>query len=160
MLPLEQRQSLVDQGQDINAHGLILLLHLDSLVELLNSLGVVLLVEQKLTIVVVNVRDLLEVLDRPAESGHGRRNRAHLVLCHTELDVREDERPVKVDRLLVILGGLGELTQDEVELSTVVVDVGVVLVVGDGELKVVCSSVLVSYAVVSSTVQNISMDMR
>jgi hypothetical protein len=59
--------------------------------------------------------------------------------------VRVDERPVKVDGLLVVLGGLGELTQDEVELGTVVVDVGVILVVGDGELEVISSGILVSY---------------
>jgi hypothetical protein len=58
--------------------------------------------------------------------------------------VRVDERTVEVDGLLVILGGLGELTQDEVQLGAVVVDVGVILVVGDGELEVIRSGVLVS----------------
>ena len=148
MLPLEQSQSLVDQGEDVDAHGLALLLHLDGLVELLDSLGVVLLVEQKLTVVVVYIRNLLEVLDRPAEGSHGGGNGAHLVLGDTELDVREDEGAVEVDRLLVVLGGLGELTQDEVELSAVVVDIGVILVVGDGELEVVGGSILVSCSTV------------
>jgi hypothetical protein len=58
--------------------------------------------------------------------------------------VRVDERTVEVDGLLVILGGLGELTQDEVQLGAVVVDVGVILVVGDGELEVIRSGILVS----------------
>lgn len=68
--------------------------------------------------------------------------------------MREDEGPVEVDRLLVVLGGLGELSQNEVELGTVVVDVRVILVVGDGELEVVCGSVLVSYNRVRSEIQD------
>jgi len=148
MLPLEQSQSLVDQGQDVDAHGLALFLHFDGLVELLDGLGEVLLVEQKLTVVVVHVRYVLEVLDRPAESSHGGGHGAHLVLGHTELDVRENEGAVEVDRLLVVLGGLGELAQDEVELGAVVVDIGVILVVGDGKFEVIGSSILVSCSTV------------
>lgn len=56
-----------------------------------------------------------------------------------------DECTVKVNRLLVVLGGFRELSEDEVELSTVVVDVGVILVVGNGELKVISGGILVSY---------------
>lgn len=70
LLPLEQSKSLVNQGQDIDTHGFALLLHLDGLVELLDGLGVVLLVEQKLTVVVVHIGDVLEVLNCPSESGH------------------------------------------------------------------------------------------
>lgn len=144
MLPLEQSKSLVDQRQNIDAHGVALLLLLNGLFELLNSFGVVLLVEQKLTIVVVYIGNVLKVLHRSAERGHGGGNGAHLVLSDAKLDVREDEGTVKINGLLVILGSLSELLQDEVQLSTVVVDVRVVLVVGDGELEVISGSILVS----------------
>jgi hypothetical protein len=70
LLPLEQSQSLVDQGKNIHAGNTLLLLHLDSSLELLNSFRVLLLVKQQLTIVVVDVRNLLKVLDTAAESGH------------------------------------------------------------------------------------------
>lgn len=153
LLPLEEGQSLVDKGQDVNTHGLAQLLHLNGLVELLNSLGVVLLVEKQLAVVVVNIRDFLEILHRAAESSHGRGNGAHLVLSHTELNVRVDERPVEVNGLLVVLGGLGELSQDEVELGAVVIDIGVILVVSNCELEVIGGSVLVSYWAVSDEVQ-------
>ena len=144
MLPLEQGKGLVDQRQHVDAHGLALLLHLNGLVKLLNGLRVVLLVQEKLAIVVVHVGNILEVLDGSTEGGHCRSNGAHLVLCHTKLDVREDERTVQVNRLLVVLGGLGELAQDEVELSTVVVNVRLVLVVSDSSLEIVGSSILVT----------------
>lgn len=145
MLPLEQGKRLVDQRQNIDTHGLDLLLHVDGLVELLNGLGEVLLVEQELTVVVVDIRDLLKVLQRSPESSHGGRNRAHLVLGHTKLDVGVDESTVDVNRLLVVLGSFCKLSEDEVELSTVVVDVGVILVVGNGELEVISGGILVSY---------------
>lgn len=145
MLPLEQGKRLVDQRQNIDTHGLDLLLHVDGLVELLNGLGEVLLVEQELTIVVVDIGDLLKVLQRSPEGSHGGCNRAHLVLSHTKLDVGVDECTVKVNRLLVVLGGFCKLPENEVELSTVVVDVGVILVVGNGELKVISGGILVSY---------------
>ena len=145
MLPLEQGKGLVDQGQNIDTHGLDLLLHVDRLVELLNGLGEVLLVKQEFTVVVVNVRHVFKVLDRSSEGGHGGRNGAHLVLCHTQLDVGVDESPVKVNRLLVVLGCFRKLPEDEVELSTVVVDIRVILVVVDSDFKVIRSGVLVSY---------------
>lgn len=145
VLPLEQGKRLVDQGQNVDTHRLDLLLHVDGLVELLNGLGEVLLVEQELTVVVVDVRDLLKVLERSPKSSHGGRNRAHLVLGHTELDVGVDECTVKVNRLLVVLGGFRKLSEDEVELSTVIVNVGVILVVGNGELEVISGGILVSY---------------
>jgi hypothetical protein len=59
--------------------------------------------------------------------------------------VREDEGTVEIDRLLVVLGGFGKFTEDEVKLGAVVVDVGVILVVRDGELEVVSSGILVTY---------------
>jgi len=62
VLPLEQGKGLVDQRQNIDTHGLDLLLHVDGLVELLNSLGEVLLVEQEFTVVVVDIGDILKVL--------------------------------------------------------------------------------------------------
>jgi hypothetical protein len=62
--------------------------------------------------------------------------------------VRENEGAVEVDRLLVVFSGLGELAQDEMKLGAVVVDVGIILVMSDGKLKVVGSSILVSYSTV------------
>jgi hypothetical protein len=91
LLPLEQSQSLVDERQDVDAHRLVLLLHLHGLVKLLNGLRVVLLVQQELAVVVVHIGNVLEVLDRSAEGSHGGCNRAHLVLRHTELNVGVDE---------------------------------------------------------------------
>jgi hypothetical protein len=46
--------------------------------------------------------------------------------------VREDEVAVEVDRLLVVLLRLGELALDEVQLGTVVEDVGVLGILGQG----------------------------
>lgn len=65
-------------------------------------------------------------------------------MCDTELDVGEDEGAVEVNGLLVVLGGFGELAEDEVKLGTVVVDIGVVLVVVDGELEVIGGGLLVT----------------
>lgn len=56
-----------------------------------------------------------------------------------------DKGTVEVNRLLVVLGGFRKLPKDEVELSTVVVDVGVILVVSDSEFEVIRRGVLVSY---------------
>lgn len=136
LLPLEQSKGLVDQGQDIHAQRLSRLLHLHSSVELLNSLLELLLVEQELTIVVIHIRHLLEVLHAATEGGHGRGDASHLVLSDTELDVRENEVLVEIDGLLVVLGGLGELPKDEVELSTVVVNIRIVRVLAHGLLEV------------------------
>lgn len=146
VLPLEQGKSLVDQGQDVNTHRLALLLHLHGLVELLNCLREVLLVEEKFTVVVVDIGHFFKVLHGSSEGGHGGRNGAHLVLRNTKLNVGVDESTVEVDGFLVILSSLGELSEDEVKLGAVVVDVGVILVVGDGELEVVGSGVLVSFS--------------
>lgn len=144
MLPLEQGQSLVDQREDIDSHGLAVLLHFHRLVELLDGLREVLLVKQQLTVVVVDIRHILEVLGRASERSHGGSDGSHFVLRHTQLDVRVDEAAVKINRLLVVLGRLCKLSEDEVQLRTVVVDVRVILVVRNRELKVIRSSILVS----------------
>lgn len=139
LLPLEEGERLVDEREDVHSAALLadnLLLHLDGGLELLDSLLVLLLVEQKLTIVVVDVALVAEVLNAAAEGGHGRGNGAHLVLCDAKLDVREDELGVEVDGLLVVGCGHGELGKDEVKLSAVVEDVGVIGVVLDGKLEV------------------------
>lgn len=150
MFPLEQSQRLVDQRQHVDAHGLDLLLHIHRLVELLNGLVEVLLVEQEFTVVVVHIRHLFKVLHRTAERGHSRGNRAHLVLRHSQLDVRVDKGAVEVDRLLVVLGRFGVLPEDEVQLGPVVVDIRVVLVLIDGQFKVIRSGILVSYILLLS----------
>lgn len=62
LLPLENTKSLVDQRQHIDCSRLSLALHLNSLVELLDSSLVILLVEQKLTVVVVYIRHCFELL--------------------------------------------------------------------------------------------------
>ena len=139
LLPLEEGKGLVDERQDVHSAALLadnLLLHLNGSLELLDSLLVLLLVKQKLTVVVVDVALVTEVLDAAAEGGHGGGNRAHLVLCNTKLNVREDELRVEVDRLLVVGGGHGEFREDEVELGAVVEDVGVVGVVLNSKLEV------------------------
>lgn len=151
MLPLEKSESLVYQRKDVNPHRFALLLHLDCLVELLDGLSEVLLIKEQFTEVVVDIRNVLKGLHRPSEGGHGRCHGAHLVLRHTQLDVRVDEAAIEVDRLLVVLRGIGELAQDEVELGTVIVDIGIVLVMSNGKLEVIRCSVLVSCALSAAT---------
>lgn len=68
--------------------------------------------------------------------------------------MRENKGAVEVDRLLVVLSGLGELAQDEMELGAVVVNIGIILVVSDGKLEVVGSSILVSYSTVREAFRN------
>lgn len=51
----------------------------------------------------------------------------------------EDEVTVQVDRFLVVLLCLGELALDEMKLCAVVVDVGVVGVLGEGGGKILLS---------------------
>jgi hypothetical protein len=57
--------------------------------------------------------------------------------------VREDEVFVEVDGLLVVLCGFAEFGLDEVELGAVVVDVGVVLVLGEGRFEICLSGLRV-----------------
>jgi hypothetical protein len=100
LLPLEESKGLVDERQNVHSSALLandLLLHLNGGLELLDGLLVLLLVEQELTVVVVNIALVAEVLDATAEGSHGRGDRSHLVLCDTELNVREDELRVEVD---------------------------------------------------------------
>lgn len=63
LLPLEEGKSLVNQRQNINSHRLALLLHLHSLVKLFDGLAIVLLVEEKLSVVVVDIGNVLKVFD-------------------------------------------------------------------------------------------------
>lgn len=144
LLPLEQCQRLVDERQHVHATSTLadsLALHLNSSLELLNSLLVFLLVEEKLSVVVVDIALVSEVLDTSSESRHAASNGTHLVLCDTKLDVGEDEVTVEVNRFLVVGRGGAEFGKDEVELSTVVVDVRVLCVVRSGVFKIFGSGI-------------------
>jgi len=144
LLPLKQRERLVDQRQHVHPQRLRGLLHVDRRVKLLNRLLVLLLIEQQLPVVIVHVWHFVEVLDRAAEGRHGRGDGAHLVLRDAELDVREDEVLVELDRLLVVFGRFGEFAEDEVELGAVVVDIWVVFVLLRRLLKVIGCGVFVT----------------
>jgi hypothetical protein len=77
LLPLEERKCLVDEREDVHSAALLannLLLHLDGSLELLDRLLVLLLVEQQLTVVVVDIALVAKVLDATAEGSHGRRD--------------------------------------------------------------------------------------
>ena len=50
--------------------------------------------------------------------------------------MREDKVLVQVDGFLVVLGSFGELVQDEVELSPVVIDIRVLVVLFFGFFEV------------------------
>lgn len=113
LLPLEKRQGLVDEGKDVHAQRLGLLLHLHGRIELLDRLLVLLLVEQQLSVVVVHIWHLAEVLGASSEHSKCRGDGSHLVLRDSELDVREDKVSVKINGLLVVFGCVGELAQDE-----------------------------------------------
>lgn len=147
MLPLEDSESLVDEREDVNAHGLALLFHFHSLVELFDRLREVLLVKEELAVVIVDIGHVLKVFHGSLESGHRRCHRAHLILGHTKLDVGENEAAVKFDRLLVVLGRVRKLTKNEVKLGAMIVDVGVILIVSNREVKVVGCGFLVPYTV-------------
>ena len=49
----------------------------------------------------------------------------------------KDEAGVQVDRALVVLSGFTKFTTDEVELRTVVVDIGVIGILVDSGCKIV-----------------------
>jgi hypothetical protein len=66
------------------------------------------LIQQQLTVVVVDIALVAKVLNAAAESGHATRNRTHLVLCNAKLDMREDEGSVEIDGLLVVGRGGAE----------------------------------------------------
>jgi len=129
LLPLKDGKRLVDERQNVHGNGFGLLLEIDSLVEQVDGLGKAVLVEQQLAVVVVAFGYQREVLNAPPEGGHGRGDGAHLVLRHAQLDVRKDEGLVEVDRLLIVLGRVGKLALDKVQLRAVVVDVGIAVVV-------------------------------
>lgn len=136
MLPLEEGKGLVNEREHVDTPGFAAALQLNRLVKVIDRLLELLLVKQKLSIVVVHVRGVFEVLESAAERGHGRRNGAHLVLRHTELNVGVDEVAINIDGFLVVLGRFGEFSEDEVQLSAVVVDVWVVLVLTDGGFEI------------------------
>ncbi len=50
--------------------------------------------------------------------------------------MREDEVPVEVNGLLVVLGRFGELAQDEVELRAMVEDVGIIFLLAQCKFEV------------------------
>lgn len=87
MGPLEERERLVDERQDVHAHWLRCLLHLNCSIEILDGFLVFLLIEEKFAVVVVHIRNLVEVLNAPAECRHRRCDATHLVLCYAELNV-------------------------------------------------------------------------
>ena len=147
MLPLEDSKSLVDQREDIDTHGLVPLLHFHSLVEFLDCLREVLLVKEELAVVVIDIRNVLKVLHGPLKGGHRGRHGTHLVLRHTKLDVGENEAAVKFDRLLVVLGSIRKLPKNEVKLRAMIVNIGIILVVRNREIKIVRRRILVSYTV-------------
>jgi hypothetical protein len=97
---------------------------------------ILLLIKQQLSIVVVHVALVAKVLNAASEGRHTTGYRTHLVLCHAELDVGEDEVLVEIDRFLVVGGCEAEFGEDKVELCTVVVDVGIVRVVLRGDFEV------------------------
>jgi hypothetical protein len=66
-------------------------------------------------------------------------------LRDAQLDVGEDEGTVEFDGLLVVSRGVGELTEDEVQLSSMVVDVGIVFVLRGRLLEVIGSGFSVAF---------------
>lgn len=125
MATLEDAQGFVDKRQHVHAHRLCLLLELNGGVELFNGLWEVALIKEKLAEVVIDIRDVGEVLDATTESSHRGCYRAHLVLRHTKLNVREDELTVQINRLLVVLLSFSKLSLDEVELRAMIVNIGI-----------------------------------
>jgi hypothetical protein len=128
MLPLEQSKRLVDQWQDIDAPRLVALLQLHSPVELLDGLLVFLLVQEELAIVVVDIGHIFKVFQRSPEGRHGGGNRSHLILSHTELNIRIDEVAIHVNGFLIIFRCFRELAQNEMKLRTVIIDIWIVFV--------------------------------
>lgn len=58
--------------------------------------------------------------------------------------MREDEFAIEINRLLVVLSSLSELSKDEVKLGAVVVDIWIIVVLGHSSLEVFSSSLLVT----------------
>lgn len=112
MLPLENQEGLVDIWKGVRGS------ELNSLIEALVSLVELLLVQEKLSVVVVNIARLWEVLQCLLENVHGIRNVPKLVLGNTILNVREDELGLKLDRLDIILGSGLVLASDKEDLAT------------------------------------------
>jgi hypothetical protein len=59
--------------------------------------------------------------------------------------VREDKVLVEVDGFLVVFSGLAEFSFDKVELGAMVVDIGIVLVLGKGGGEVSFGGVRVGF---------------
>lgn len=58
--------------------------------------------------------------------------------------MREDEFAIEINRLLVVLSSLSELSKDEVKLGAVIVDIWIIVVLGHSSLEVFSSSLLVT----------------
>ena len=74
--------------------------------------------------------------------------------------MRVDETAVEVDRLLVVFGSIRKLTEDKVELGTVVVDIWVVLVVSNCELKIIRCRFLVSCVLLAKVISQRNKEAR
>jgi hypothetical protein len=129
---LKHCKCFVDQGEHIHVHRFRFLLQRNGSVEILDAIVVLALVKQELTVVVVHIGGLFEVLHTPSESCHGRCDRTHLVLGHAKLDMGEDEVAIQVNRFLIVGGSLRELSFDEMELSSVIIDIGILGVLRQG----------------------------
>jgi hypothetical protein len=108
---LEDQEGLVDIWEGVRGS------ELNSLVEALEGLVELLLVQEKFSVVVVNIARLWEFLQCLLENVHGVRNVSKLILGNTVLDVREDELGLKLDRLDIILGSGLVLAGDEEDLA-------------------------------------------
>lgn len=64
--------------------------------------------------------------------------------------MREDEVSIEIDGLLIVLGGLVELAQNEMKLCTVVVDVRILGVLVQGFLEILRRGVAISWAELAS----------
>ena len=65
-------------------------------------------------------------------------------MCNTKLNVTEDEFGVEVNGVLVVFGGFTKFSTNEVELRTMVVDVGVSRVLDDSLREVFGSRISVT----------------
>ena len=81
LLPLEDQEGLVDVWKGVRG------LQLDGLIKALICLIIVLLIQQQLSVVVVDVAGIGEILQCLLEDGHSICNVSELVLSHSILDV-------------------------------------------------------------------------
>ncbi|KAI6749195.1 hypothetical protein HG531_008142 [Fusarium graminearum] len=152
LLPLEESQGLVDEGQDIHRHGLGLLLHLHGGIEFLDGFGEVTLVKEQLSVVVidrllvvllsigevaldemglgtvvVNIRVVLVLLEGLGELGLGLFRLTKLQADAGALDVTLRHRGVKLDALVEVLCSLGVVTEQSAESTSHVISKCLVL---------------------------------